>query len=251
MSNTPLVPAIEKMDKILNFLFYKEKASQAEISKKLNLSKATTHRLLCSLTELNYLYLENNLYFLGDKIKLLSEKHEKYGAMKKIALSYLEKLSLKYNETLKISVLEEKKIRTILKVESNNLLKISVTNDAVFPPHAGAASKLLLCQLSEKELKHILELPLERYTENTITNLKQLKEELLKINCKKISYDNEEYICGVKAVAVPIYGSGNKIIAAISCPCFPNTFLKNNFENLIKEMKLTSEIISQKLTKII
>ena len=46
------VPAIEKADKIFKYLYYKESATQADISKDLGIPKATTNRLLSVLTEL-------------------------------------------------------------------------------------------------------------------------------------------------------------------------------------------------------
>ena len=52
------VPAIEKADKIFKYLYYKDSATQSEISKELNIPKATTNRLLAVLTELKYLSFE-------------------------------------------------------------------------------------------------------------------------------------------------------------------------------------------------
>ena len=39
------VPAIEKADKIFKYLYYKDSATQSEISKELNIPKATTNIL--------------------------------------------------------------------------------------------------------------------------------------------------------------------------------------------------------------
>ena len=61
------VAAMEKIDKIFNYLYLKEKASQAEISKDLNIPKATTNRLLYTLVTMGYLYLVGKEYTLGNK----------------------------------------------------------------------------------------------------------------------------------------------------------------------------------------
>ena len=150
------VPAIEKADKIFKYLYYKESATQADISKDLGIPKATTNRLLSVLTELKYLNLEGREYKIGEKFYFFSNKHERYTLIKNIAYPYLEELSLKFKETFKISVLDEDKIRSIGKVESSDFIKISVSENAIFPLHAGAASKLLICQLSESKLNKLL-----------------------------------------------------------------------------------------------
>ena len=79
------VPAIEKADKIFKYLYYKESATQADISKDLGIPKATTNRLLSVLTELKYLNLEGREYKIGKKFYFFSKKQERYTLTKNIA----------------------------------------------------------------------------------------------------------------------------------------------------------------------
>ena len=65
-----LVPSIEKMDKILLYIYNVKEASQVEISKNLDISKATAFRILHTLVQLEYLTLINKKYILGDKFYL-------------------------------------------------------------------------------------------------------------------------------------------------------------------------------------
>lgn len=241
------VPAIEKADKIFDFLYNKEKANQATISKELNIPKATTHRLLSVLTALNYLNFEDHLYSLGEKFSIFSNKNDKYTLIKNIAHPYLEELSLKFKETFKLSVLDDNVIRCIAKIVSGDLIKVSVNENSIYPLHAGAASKILICQLSESKLNKLLPPILPKYTENTITDREELKKELFKININKLSFDNMEHSEEIKAVAVPILTETNKIIAAISCPCFSDDLTQEKTNFLISEMKKSSSEISKRL----
>ncbi|WP_308007877.1 IclR family transcriptional regulator [Fusobacterium varium] len=247
MESEKKVPAIEKADKIFKYLYYKESATQADISKDLEIPKATTNRLLSVLTELKYLNLEGREYKIGEKFYFFSNKHERYTLIKNIAYPYLEELSLKFKETFKISVLDEDKIRSIGKVESSDFIKISVSENAIFPLHAGAASKLLICQLSENRLNKLLERTLPKYTENTITDREELKRELLKININKLSFDNMEHSVNIRAVAVPILDSKNRIVAAVSCPCFPDSLTDERALKIAESMRKSCEEISKRL----
>ena len=65
-----LVPALEKMDKILIYIYFNREVSQVEIVKNLNISRATAFRILHTLVELNYLSITNKKYSLGDKFYL-------------------------------------------------------------------------------------------------------------------------------------------------------------------------------------
>lgn len=241
------VPAIEKADKIFNYLYHHEKATQSIISKELNLSKATVNRLLFVLVKLEYLNLNSSLYSLGNKFSIFSNKNNKYNVIKNITYPYLEELSLKFKETFKLSVLDENIIRCIASVESSDYIKVPVSDKAIFPLHAGAASKLLICQLSNNKLNKLLGKTLPKYTENTITNREILKEELLKINFKKIAFDNMEHSEKIKALATPILNKNNQIIAAISCPCFPEDLTIEKIEILSKGMTKICDEISKRL----
>lgn len=247
MDNKSKVPAIEKADKIFNYLYNKDYATQSEISKELDIPKASVNRLLAVLTELKYLKFEERNYSLGEKFYFFSNKQEKYTLIKNISLPYLEELSLKFKETFKISILDDDKIRTIVKVESSDLIKIPVSENAIFPLHAGAASKLLICQLSDGKLNKLLEKTLPKYTENTITDREELKKELIKINSRKISFDNMEHSESIRAVAVPILNKYNRIIAAMSCPCFPNLWDEERMKKVAKAMEKSCEDIRKRL----
>ncbi len=245
-----LVPSMEKIDKIFNYLYLKEKATQSELSKALDIPKATTNRILYTLVTMSYLNQHGKEYTLGNKFEYFADKNQKYNLIKNISFHYLEELSLKFKETFKISVLDKNKIRVIASVESNDFYKITVPENAIFPLHAGAASKLLICQLSEKKLNSLLPEALPKYTENTIVDRDELKKELFKINIKKVSFDNMEHSNTISAVATPIFNSQNKIIAAISCPFFSSHQNDEHINEIVKAMKEIGNNISFTLKNI-
>jgi len=57
---------------------------------------------------------------------------------------------------------------------------------------------------------------LPRYTENTITDVSKLKQELSIIKREGIAIDNEEFVPGVKCVATPIKDANGNVVAAAS-----------------------------------
>lgn len=55
----------------------------------------------------------------------------------------------------------------------------------------------------------------QRYTENTLTDLYELKKELDMINKEGLSFDEQEYEIGLRNVAAPVMDSVGKVIAAV------------------------------------
>ncbi|RXZ71295.1 IclR family transcriptional regulator, partial [Fusobacterium necrophorum] len=212
-------------------------------------SKATTFRILNTLVDLEYLSIHNKKYSLGDKFFLFLKNNtiDNYSLLKEIAYPYLERLSLEFKETFKLSILDNDKVRTLCLVESSDLNKVSFSDKAIYPVHAGAASKLLICQLPEYKLKILLDKKLPKYTENTITDPQILRKELNKIRYSKIAFDNMEHSENIKAVAIPIMNKNNRIIAAISCPCFSDKLNEKKSEEISQKMKIYAEKIKEKL----
>ncbi|MBW2029890.1 MAG: hypothetical protein JRH06_07860 [Deltaproteobacteria bacterium] len=95
---------------------------------------------------------------------------------------------------------------TILdKVDSALDMRISSGIGMTIPLLAGAGGKILLAQLPEDEVEEILsgnELP--RFTRNSCTDKIKYMEVVRRVREEGIAIDMEEYIDGVRALAVPL-----------------------------------------------
>ena len=54
-----------------------------------------------------------------------------------------------------------------------------------------------------------------QFTNNTITNIENLKKEILEVKNKGYSIDNKEYQDGMCCVAVPLFNKENILIGAV------------------------------------
>jgi DNA-binding IclR family transcriptional regulator len=77
--------------------------------------------------------------------------------------------------------------------------------------------KLFLSMLPPRKRAELIRaLPLQRYTESTMTDAARLDRELDKIRALEISTDNQEFLAGVVCVAVPVYGRNGQPVAAVA-----------------------------------
>ena len=84
------------------------------------------------------------------------------------------------------------------------------------PLLAGAGGKAMLSLLSDDEIDRILSKhELKRFTPFSCTNKRQYKSMILETRKTGIAFDMEEYIEGIRALAVPLNFNGKDIIAAI------------------------------------
>ena len=60
------------------------------------------------------------------------------------------------------------------------------------------------------------QLPLARFTNNTITDPKKLKTELDRIRSESVAVDKEEYLDGLVCVAVPVMLGDGRLCASVA-----------------------------------
>jgi IclR family acetate operon transcriptional repressor len=85
------------------------------------------------------------------------------------------------------------------------------------PLHCTGCGKVLLAYQPDSVIASIIaEAGLPRYTETTITDPGQFRQELEMIRQQGYAVDNGEQEEGVRCIAVPVYGPKGKVVAAIS-----------------------------------
>ena len=94
---------------------------------------------------------------------------------------------------------------------------------AFFPPgtlsemHASGIGKALLSRYSDHRLaSYLRNHPLERFTDNTITDEAALREELGRIRDAGYSHDDEERTAGMRCIAAPVIDIHGEAVAGIS-----------------------------------
>ncbi len=128
----------------------------------------------------------------------------------------LKELSNEIGETCGISFADGTDMVYGDRIQSNWPLQINLPIGSRVPMWCTASGKLFLSQLPEKDRKLITQkMPLTPFTKNTITDKTVLYQELNSISGTQLGIDNEEFVAGMVACAVPIYGQNNEFLAAL------------------------------------
>src|SRR5689334_14306062 len=86
------------------------------------------------------------------------------------------------------------------------------------PIHCTASGKLFLATMDAARRRRILDsITLATLTPRTITGRKALESELARIAKRGYSTDDEEFIIGLIAVAVPVIGPSRRVVGAVAC----------------------------------
>src|SRR5437764_1470919 len=130
----------------------------------------------------------------------------------------LQRVVGEITETCNLAVLKKGALIYLDRIEAPWPLRLHVPEGGVaLPPHCCASGKLLLAHLAAAERQRLLErMPLQRFTERTLTDRAVLESELARIVSVGYAVDNEEYVLGVACVAVPVRNRRDEVIAAVA-----------------------------------
>ncbi|MCR4436608.1 MAG: IclR family transcriptional regulator [Clostridiales bacterium] len=191
-----------------------------ELSNVTGLHKTTVFRLLNTLMSRGYVEkdLKSDKYRLGIRLLLLGSAILDRMDLRNTARPYIKELSDDTKEVVHLAILDEGEAVYIDKVESpDHSIRIYSQIGKRSPLHCTALGKVLLSGLSDSEVEKIIKAKgLKKYTEKTITDFQQLKEEIALTRERGYGFDEIEHEEGIRCVAAPIYDRRGKIVAAIS-----------------------------------
>ena len=212
------VPAIDKCFAILELLANSKQAlGISEISKQLELNKSTVFNIMYTLKDIKILeqYRDGKFHF-GTLLYLLGNSNGKRSDLIQTVHPYLAKINNETKLSAFLGIRSELRAIIIDKVDTAYDIKISSEIGMRLPLLAGAGGKALLCQLSNEEIDHIVtENALKQFTCTTCTDRSEFIKDVLKIREDGIAFDDEEYIEGIVAFALPLKAYQQDLQAAI------------------------------------
>jgi len=129
----------------------------------------------------------------------------------------LERLVEEIGETCNISIPDGTRMIYAERVESHWPLRVQLPVGSHVPIHCTASGKLYLSHLSDKTLDRFLKgLCFTQHTPHSIASVEALHEELAKIRAQGYATDDEEFIDGLVAVAVPIRDPNGRFCAGLA-----------------------------------
>ena len=212
------VPALDKCFDVLELFAGNERPLRiTEIARALNYNKSTVYNILHTLADLGVLeHAEENAFRFGAKLYALGRSAGNGSELISAVHPYLEEI----NQTTRLSVflgIRSNGHAVVLDhVDSPDDIKVSFETGMRIPLLAGAGGKALLSMLSDAELDGLLSenKPLGS-PPNTCASRKEYKE-IIKEACRDgFAFDDEEYIEGVRALAVPLHLHRAHLQAAI------------------------------------
>jgi len=203
-------PAVQKAFQILRAVAdSSKKLSLSELATELGFSKSTTHGLVHALLREGALAqgAKGKKIFLGPTIVDMAFRGWNYLKISRQVQPLLDELRDTIGETVFLGVLSRGNARAVIMAtaEAVKPFKISSPPGTSISLLAGAVGKVFLARMADEQaLKLIKEKGLPKFTPKSITREADYLAELARVRSLGYALDHEEYLPGVKAVAVDL-----------------------------------------------
>lgn len=193
--------------------------SISELSVSLGIPKPTAHRIIRMLEDERLLQREpgDRRFIPGSRLVSLGLDIVAASMQTAPRHAILAALSAEIGETCNFGVLAGSHVVYLDRVESAWPFGLRFEPGSRVPLHCTSMGKLFLSLLPKQKRAVLLRaMPLYRYTDNTITDLKAFDAELDRIRATGVSTDNQEFLAGVVCVAVSVSTASGQPAAALA-----------------------------------
>ncbi|MFW5980991.1 MAG: IclR family transcriptional regulator [bacterium] len=245
---------IKSIDKAIDLLEVLSKSDSSlgmtEISNILDFPKSTVARILSTLEYRKFIKqdITTKKYKIGLKIFELGSSIFNDLEIRPIVRPHLKELVKDLDETAHLVIYNQGDVVYIDKVDTTHPIRQYSKIGRSAPVHCSAVGKVILAYKPEDVVDEIIKKKgLKKYTDNTITEYRELKKHLKKIKKRGYAVDNCEIQEELRCVAAPVFNYSGKVIAAISVSGPVSRLTKEDINIFAKKVKKTCMEISSQL----
>ena len=197
----------------------REPASPAVLNEKLQLPKATLHRLCATAEADGFLEraLDGRSFGPGPRLRQLAVATLSSEPLRSVRATILRGLAREIGETCNIAIPGAGGMVYLDRVETHWPLRIQLPVGSEVPFHATASGKMYLSSLRRDYLDRLLKYhQLTKMTATTLTDRDALQTDLAQARAQGYATDAQEFMDGMVALAVPIFDDGQRPVATLS-----------------------------------
>lgn len=245
------VPALEKCFNLLEILSKNNKNfGISEIAKVLDYHKGTVYNLVYTLAELGILeQTTDNKFRLGTQLYALGKAAGGRSELIQTVHPYLEEIHLKLNLSAYLGILIRDRVVTLDKVDSPVHLKVSSEIGMSTPILAGAVGRIILAKMSDEQVEIVLSRhELKKFTPFSYVNKEQFRQAIGKAREDGYAFSDQEYIEGIRALAVPLNNYKVNVMTAIYVLGLNSQIRDEDIEPYAALLMKTAELIDDRLS---
>jgi IclR family transcriptional regulator, KDG regulon repressor len=245
------VRSVERAIMILEqFTLADPELTLTEISRRVGLSKSTTHRLLATLqsTEMVEVDKATGGYRLGLKAFRLGSVVSKSMELTVQADAILRAVADETDETAFLVVADGEEALCLRRFDGGHHVRVpSLEAGKRSPFNCGAAQRVLLAHLCESDWERVVAEHVERMTRYSLVSREELERDRREIRERGYSVSWEDATMHACALGVPVRDATGSVVAAVSISGIVQRFSPERLPALIRRIMEAGDEISKRL----
>lgn len=218
-----------------------------QLSIQLGLNKSNVHRLIRTLSVMNYVAQEpDRTYRASLKLWKLGNMVLGHSNLAQLSAPAMHKLSRISGEDVHLAVLDGLQTLYIEKIDSVQPVRAYTQRGGNAPLHCVATGKILLAYNYDM-LRDAIAGRLTSHSPKTITSLKTLDVEMEKIRTAGVARNLGEYRTDVGGIAAPVSDPFGKVIAAIGISGPLSRLTRQKIKDLVPSVVEAGKAVSRTL----
>ena len=209
-----MIKSVDRALAVLEYMSSRKSVSVTEVATEFELDKGTVSRMMKTF-EKHGMAVKSDVsrkYRTGSGVLKLSHNIATCNNMIHIAKPRLTELADKLGTTARLCMIEGKRVFIIDQAEtsSKRTIKDADVPGISKPLYCSAIGKIILAYMPPKKVDALLEkMEFTAYTDSTITNKEDLKDELLQIKLQGYALNVAEFSDYAYCIAVPVFSGKN------------------------------------------
>jgi IclR family pca regulon transcriptional regulator len=219
----------------------------SQVAAAAGLTPATARRCLHTLEELGYVMRRDRSFLLRPKVLELGAAYLESMNIEAMTGNLLEDLARQTGDSAALAVLDGADIVYVARASVRTLMRLEAHVGSRLPAYPTSMGRVLLAGLSPEHLKtYLSNVRPEALTEHTVTDPKRL--ERLIDECRRNGYAavEDELAYGVVALAVPVFDSTGRVVAALNSSSHSR---KTSKAKLVKERLAMLQDVSRQISR--
>lgn len=213
------VKSLKKALDILDcFTLDKPELGITELSSLLSLNKSNVHNIVSTFEICGYLEQnpESGKYSLSLKILQLAHIASRNMSFQSIVHKAVKELAEEFDEIVYFGIPDGDNVMYMDAGFPDTVYNVRWVQGMTAPLVCTSIGKAILAYMPDAFIRRILQNPLEKFTEYTITDPEKIYEQLKSIKKLGYSEDHMEHEYGIQCVGVPVFNINGKLIGALS-----------------------------------
>jgi IclR family pca regulon transcriptional regulator len=190
----------------------------SEVARLTGITRATARRILLTLERLGHVRSDGRYFSLTPRVLSLGWAYLSSLNLWEIAQPLMEDLVERTKESCSAATLDLPDIVYVARVPTRRIMTIALGVGTRLPAHCTSMGRVLLAGLSDRELETYLEeTPLAAFTDRTVTDPDELRVAVDNVRKQGYAFVDQELEIGLRSIAAPITGTGERTIAALNC----------------------------------